>query len=187
MEWIACHFGTRNHVQIYLHQRDHSFRRGNLQNRIFDMCMTRIYAELYRLLSKHRFIRMVSLQNGRQNGTDLINNRLLFTGIPADLYELPENAYGDAKNNPNNSCFDSSDYDAIKGLQNISPCQYSMLKTIAYFANFYQHIFPFQALRCTFQIHTFMSPIPAYWLLYTVWCQIKAFMRPILKYNQYVN
>lgn len=50
----------------------------------------------------------------------------LFLGIPADLYELPENAYGDAKNNPNNTCFDTSDYDAIKGLQNISPCQYSM-------------------------------------------------------------
>lgn len=56
-------------------------------------------------------------------------------GIPADLYELPENAYGDAKNNPDNACYDSNDYDAIKGLQNISPCQYS--KCRGQFAHFH--------------------------------------------------
>lgn len=46
-------------------------------------------------------------------------------GIPADLYELPENAYGDSAQNPNNSCFDTDDYKPVRGLQNISPCQYS--------------------------------------------------------------
>lgn len=46
-------------------------------------------------------------------------------GIPADLYEMPENTFGDAANNPNNSCYDTDDYKAVKGLQNISPCQYS--------------------------------------------------------------
>lgn len=33
-------------------------------------------------------------------------------------------SYGDSKNNENNSCFDTHDYKAVKGLQNISPCQY---------------------------------------------------------------
>lgn len=37
---------------------------------------------------------------------------------------MPENAYGDSKSNPDNECFDTRDYNAIKGLQNISPCQY---------------------------------------------------------------
>lgn len=46
-------------------------------------------------------------------------------GIPADLYEMPENTFGDAANNPNNTCYDTDDYKAVKGLQNISPCQYS--------------------------------------------------------------
>ncbi|KAM7356549.1 scavenger receptor class B member debris buster isoform 1-T2 [Cochliomyia hominivorax] len=45
-------------------------------------------------------------------------------GINADLYKLPENSYGDAEHNPENKCFNTRDYDAIKGLQNISPCQY---------------------------------------------------------------
>lgn len=45
-------------------------------------------------------------------------------GIDADLYELPENTYGDSQNNENNSCYDTHDYRAVKGLQNISPCQY---------------------------------------------------------------
>ncbi|XP_065360700.1 lysosome membrane protein 2 [Calliphora vicina] len=45
-------------------------------------------------------------------------------GINADLYKLPETSYGDAKNRPENQCFDTRDYDAVKGLQNISPCQY---------------------------------------------------------------
>lgn len=48
-----------------------------------------------------------------------------YTGIPADLYSTPENIYGDSASNPNNSCFDTEDYKAQKGLQNISPCQYS--------------------------------------------------------------
>lgn len=46
-------------------------------------------------------------------------------GIPADLYVLPENSYGDSDGNPNNTCFDTEDYKAIRGLQNISPCQFS--------------------------------------------------------------
>ncbi|XP_054085205.1 lysosome membrane protein 2 isoform X2 [Zeugodacus cucurbitae] len=45
-------------------------------------------------------------------------------GIGADLYILPENTYGDSSNNPENECFDTNDYEPIKGLQNISPCQY---------------------------------------------------------------
>lgn len=45
-------------------------------------------------------------------------------GINADLYKLPENSYGDAAGNPENECYNTRDYDAIKGLQNISPCQY---------------------------------------------------------------
>lgn len=53
-------------------------------------------------------------------------------GIPADLYELPENAYGDSKNNADNACYDTSEYDAIKGLQNISPCQYSKCILFSY-------------------------------------------------------
>lgn len=48
-----------------------------------------------------------------------------FTGIPADLYSTPENIYGDSENNSNNSCFDTEDYKSPRGLQNISPCQYS--------------------------------------------------------------
>ena len=51
-------------------------------------------------------------------------NILSIAGIDADLFELTENAYGDAKNNPDNQCFDTSEYASIKGLQNISPCQY---------------------------------------------------------------
>lgn len=43
---------------------------------------------------------------------------------------LPENAYGDAKNNKNNSCYDIDGYDAIKGLQNISPCQYGKYRKL---------------------------------------------------------
>lgn len=31
----------------------------------------------------------------------------------------------------NNSCYDTEDYKAPKGLQNISPCQYSEFKTQA--------------------------------------------------------
>lgn len=50
-------------------------------------------------------------------------------GIPADLYEMPENTFGDAATNPNNSCYDTEDYKAVKGLQNISPCQYSECST----------------------------------------------------------
>lgn len=46
-------------------------------------------------------------------------------GIPADLYEMPENTFGDSATNPNNSCYDTDDYKAVKGLQNISPCQFS--------------------------------------------------------------
>lgn len=47
-------------------------------------------------------------------------------GIPADLYLMPDDVYGDAKNNTDNACYDvDEDYEAIKGLQNISPCQYS--------------------------------------------------------------
>lgn len=46
-------------------------------------------------------------------------------GIPADLYSTPEDIYGDSTKNPNNSCYDTEDYKAPKGLQNISPCQYS--------------------------------------------------------------
>ncbi|XP_055842453.1 lysosome membrane protein 2 isoform X2 [Episyrphus balteatus] len=45
-------------------------------------------------------------------------------GIDADLYRLPENAYGDSVKNPENICFDADDYEPEKGLQNISPCQY---------------------------------------------------------------
>ncbi|KNC21325.1 hypothetical protein FF38_01173, partial [Lucilia cuprina] len=45
-------------------------------------------------------------------------------GIDADLYKLPETSYGDAEHHPENQCFDTRDYDAVKGLQNISPCQY---------------------------------------------------------------
>uniref|UniRef100_A0A1I8PCZ6 Scavenger receptor class B member 1 n=1 Tax=Stomoxys calcitrans TaxID=35570 RepID=A0A1I8PCZ6_STOCA len=45
-------------------------------------------------------------------------------GINADLFKLTENSYGDAVNNPENKCYDTKDYRAVKGLQNISPCQY---------------------------------------------------------------
>lgn len=51
-------------------------------------------------------------------------NKHLSSGIDADLYELPDNVYGDSLNNENNTCYDTNDYRAIKGLQNISPCQY---------------------------------------------------------------
>lgn len=43
-------------------------------------------------------------------------------GINVDLYELSDDAYGGS--NPNNTCFNEPDYDAVYGLQNISPCQY---------------------------------------------------------------
>lgn len=74
-----------------------------------------------------------------------VNENVCFlsTGIPADLFELPENAYGDAKNNPHNACFDSNDYDAIKGLQNISPCQYSK-----YFVCFFRILLYSPVLGC---------------------------------------
>ncbi|XP_055321325.1 scavenger receptor class B member 1 [Sitodiplosis mosellana] len=52
-------------------------------------------------------------------------NTVYKDGIPADLYGTPDNIYGDSANNPNNSCFDTEDYKAARGLQNISPCQYS--------------------------------------------------------------
>ncbi|XP_055387930.1 scavenger receptor class B member 1 isoform X2 [Condylostylus longicornis] len=45
-------------------------------------------------------------------------------GISAALYELPENVYGDSKNNPDNQCFDEESYEPVKGLQNISPCHF---------------------------------------------------------------
>lgn len=45
-------------------------------------------------------------------------------GLDADLYELPEDTFGDGASNPDNACYDTSDYTAVKGLQNISPCQY---------------------------------------------------------------
>ncbi|XP_016934979.2 lysosome membrane protein 2 isoform X1 [Drosophila suzukii] len=45
-------------------------------------------------------------------------------GIAADLFRLPNNSYGDSAHNPENKCYDSSDYEPIQGLQNISPCQY---------------------------------------------------------------
>ncbi|GAB0096291.1 scavenger receptor class B member 1 [Sergentomyia squamirostris] len=45
-------------------------------------------------------------------------------GLDADLYTMPEDVYGDAKSNSNNSCFDTEEYAATRGLQNISPCQY---------------------------------------------------------------
>lgn len=44
-------------------------------------------------------------------------------GINTDLYILRRDAYGSVSNG-NNSCYDSYDYKAIDGLQNISPCQY---------------------------------------------------------------
>lgn len=47
------------------------------------------------------------------------------TGIPADFYGTPENIYGDSDSNADNACYDTEDYKAPKGLQNISPCQYS--------------------------------------------------------------
>lgn len=52
-------------------------------------------------------------------------NTVYKDGIPADYYSTPENIYGDSANNPDNSCFDTEDYKAPRGLQNISPCQYS--------------------------------------------------------------
>ncbi|XP_023174123.1 lysosome membrane protein 2 [Drosophila hydei] len=45
-------------------------------------------------------------------------------GLAADLYRLPNNSYGDSRNNPENKCYDTNDYEAVRGLQNISPCQY---------------------------------------------------------------
>ncbi|XP_020814473.1 lysosome membrane protein 2-like isoform X1 [Drosophila serrata] len=45
-------------------------------------------------------------------------------GIAADLFRLPNNSYGDSAHNPENKCYDSNDYEAVQGLQNISPCQY---------------------------------------------------------------
>jgi scavenger receptor class B, member 1 len=47
-------------------------------------------------------------------------------GIDADLYVLPEDAYGGE--NKDNQCFNQQDYKAVKGLQNISPCQYGELE-----------------------------------------------------------
>jgi hypothetical protein len=41
------------------------------------------------------------------------------------LYLLPEDAYGSG--NKENECYDAPDYKAVKGLQNISPCQYGKL------------------------------------------------------------
>lgn len=49
---------------------------------------------------------------------------MFFSGLNADLYKLPETSYGDAEKNPENKCYDTKDYSALKGLQNISPCQY---------------------------------------------------------------
>uniref|UniRef100_A0A1A9UXU6 Scavenger receptor class B member 1 n=1 Tax=Glossina austeni TaxID=7395 RepID=A0A1A9UXU6_GLOAU len=49
-------------------------------------------------------------------------------GIHADLYYLPEDSYGDSQHNLENRCFDARDYKPIKGLQNISPCQYGAPK-----------------------------------------------------------
>lgn len=46
------------------------------------------------------------------------------TGLAADLYEMPNNTFGDGAHNPDNACYDNNEYSAIKGLQNISPCQY---------------------------------------------------------------
>lgn len=57
---------------------------------------------------------------------DKLYNYFIFKGIQADLYELPDNVYGDATNNKDNSCFDNHGYDAVKGLQNISPCQFGI-------------------------------------------------------------
>lgn len=45
-------------------------------------------------------------------------------GLAADLFRLPNNSYGDAAHNPENKCYDAGEYEAVRGLQNISPCQY---------------------------------------------------------------
>lgn len=37
---------------------------------------------------------------------------------------MPNNTFGDGAKNPDNACYDTQEYSAIKGLQNISPCQY---------------------------------------------------------------
>lgn len=47
---------------------------------------------------------------------------LFKSGIDADLYELPKDAYGGKKKE--NQCFNDDEYEAENGLQNISPCQY---------------------------------------------------------------
>lgn len=37
---------------------------------------------------------------------------------------MPEDTFGDGASNPDNACYDTPDYAAPRGLQNISPCQY---------------------------------------------------------------
>lgn len=43
---------------------------------------------------------------------------------------MPENVFGDGASNPNNSCYDDRYYSAVKGLQNISPCQFGKYLTL---------------------------------------------------------
>lgn len=52
----------------------------------------------------------------------LVTIQFIFSGINADLYMLPRDAYGGS--NKDNQCFNEEDYAAEDGLQNISPCQY---------------------------------------------------------------
>lgn len=58
--------------------------------------------------------------------TDFVNNEKCFIGIDADLYTPIDTFFSDVEEEPRNKCYCPGDeYCPPKGLQNISPCQYS--------------------------------------------------------------
>lgn len=144
MEWISYRSGIMNHAPILAHLRVHFFHRESIQKAICDMYTIRTCAVSYRLnfgihctnmvCACNKFNRQLEINKlidfHKKKHIDLIDNfcfcwDVLFIGIPADYYSTPQNIYGDSANNPDNSCFDTEDYKAPRGLQNISPCQYS--------------------------------------------------------------
>lgn len=88
---------------------------------------------------------------------------LHFAGINADLYLLPEDVYGG--DNVENKCYDTADYAAQKGLQNISPCQYGEAPTwhSVHSQSSQTLLCTLQGHRFTFRTRIFISRIPVCW------------------------
>lgn len=137
MAWANYHFGIANRARISPHRRDHSFHQENTRKPICATYTIKICVVSFRSSISIRFIKMVTPCSFSKLSIPQLQIVIIVhfhhvslhfdwtTGIPADYYSVPENVYGDSGSNVNNSCFDTDGYKAPKGLQNISPCQYS--------------------------------------------------------------